>query len=77
LRKFPLIPVLFATLKSTPSKSKLPLGIKRSILKIIDQFWHAVFRRLNLDEKVKIFAENIHFVKKYIYITICAFPSVT
>ncbi len=70
------MPVLFATLKSTPSKCKLRM-IMRDHVEIKagtvnanliyspwmkDQFCqNAVFRRLNLDEKGKVFAESINF----------------
>ncbi len=62
-----IMPVLFAyPHKSTSSISKIRLGMKRSILIIKDQFWqNVVFRKLNLDEKGKIFVESIHFVKDF------------
>ncbi len=40
--------------------------MKRSILMRKDQFWqNTVIKRLNLDEKGKIFAESFHFVIDY------------
>ncbi len=53
-------------LKSILSKSKLCLGIKRSILMIKDQIrQNVVFGRLNLGEKGKNLAKSIHFVKYF------------